>query len=132
MAYTKDNITKTLKQILNDIEKLRKELTGYIVNGEAHRVITDIAIRIEELSLSMPMYSDVLSGLSRRLKLLSTLAQALHNQWKHIHSKRALGRVNYLDQHLSEVEGILRDIEERIKSGLIDKTEVKVIRRIVF
>jgi len=132
LAYTEDNITKTLRQILNDIERLRKELTGYIVNGDAHRVITDIAIRIEELSLGIPTYSDVLSGLSRRLKLLSTLAQALHNQWKHIRSKRALGRINYLDQHLGEVEGILRDLEERIKSGLIDKTEVKVIRRIVF
>jgi len=132
LAYTEDNVTKTLRQILNDIERLRRELTGYIINGEAHRVIADIAVRIEELSLSIPTYSDVLSGLSRRLKLLSTLAQALHNQWKHVHSKRALGRVNYLDQHLSEVEGILRDLEEKIKSGSIDKTEIKVIRRIVF
>lgn len=122
-----------LKRTVNDISRLRKGLVGYIISGEAHRVIMDIASNIEELALVIPGYTELLLGLSRRLRLLSTLAQALHNQWKHVHSKRALGKANYLDQHLGEIERTLREIQETLRVGTIAETgEVQVIRRIIF
>lgn len=129
----REDYVEELNKTVNDVSRLRKNLTGYIISGEAHRVLVDIASRVEGLALAIPRHTELLLGLSRRLKLLSTLAQALHNQWKHVHSKRALGKVNYLDQHLGEIERTLREIHEMLRTGVVaDVREIQVIRRIMF
>ncbi len=120
-----------LRKVIDSISRLRRELVAHLMSASADKVLEEASLEIESLALTTTMFYDELMGISRRLKLLATLAQALQNQWKHIHSKRILGRANYLDQHLSEVERKLRDIEERFEKGYYVR-EIQVIRRILY
>ncbi len=131
MQETINKSLDKLRKVIDSISRLRRELIAHLMSASADKVLEEASTEIEALALTTTMFYDELMGISRRLKLLATLAQALQNQWKHIHSRRVLGRANYLDQHLSEVERKLRDIEERFEKGYHVK-EIQVIRRILY
>ncbi len=124
-------LANSLKNIISRLEELRKNLTSHIMEGDAASILEELSTKLSVIALDNSMYAEDLNGLARRLKLLSTLAHALHNQWRHIHSKRVFGRVNYLDEHLRnvvmELESILEDI--RVKKTI---RRIEVVRRIVF
>ncbi len=131
MQETINKSLDKLRKVIDSISRLRRELIAHLMSASVDKVLEEASVEIEALALTTTMFYDELMGISRRLKLLATLAQALQNQWKHIHSRRVLGRANYLDQHLSEVERKLRDIEERFEKGYHVR-EIQVIRRILY
>ena len=120
-----------LEAIITRLEELRKSLVSHIVEGDASSILDELSSKLSILALEYTSYTEELIGLARRLKLLSTLAQALHNQWKHIHSRRVFGRVNYLDEHLGMVIFELRNIVEEVKSKKVIR-RIDIIKRIVF
>ena len=126
-----ESIVNSLKNIISRLEELRRNLTSHIMEGDAANILEELSIRLSAIALDNSIYAEDLNGLARRLKLLSTLAHALHNQWRHIHSKRVFGRVNYLDEHLRNVIVELEDILEDIR---VKKTirRIEVVKRIVF
>lgn len=121
----------TLESIISRLEELRKNLTNHVIEGDAAKILEDLSTRLLALALEYSNYAEDLNGLARRLKLLSTFAQALHNQWKHIHSRRVFGRINYLDEHISTV---ILELENIIEELRVKKTirRIEVVRRIVF
>ncbi len=123
--------TDSLESVISKLEELRKNLTSHIVGGDAASILEDLSTRLSLLALEYTSYAEDLNGLARRLKLLSTFAQALHNQWKHIHSRRVFGRINYLDEHLSTVIFELKNIVEEARTKKIIR-RIGVVKRIVF
>ncbi len=121
----------TLESIISRLEELRKNLTNHIIEGDAAKILEDISTKLSLLALEYTSYAEDLNGLARRLKLLSTFAQALHNQWKHVHSRRVFGRINYLDEHISTVILELKNIVEEVRTKKIIR-RIEVVRRIVF
>ena len=123
--------SNSLESVISKLEELRKNLTSHIVEGNAASILEDLSTRLSLLALEYTGYAEDLNGLARRLKLLSTFAQALHNQWKHIHSRRVFGRIIYLDEHLSTVIFELKSIAEETRAKKIIR-RIEVVKRVVF
>ncbi len=121
----------SLESVISRLEELRRSLTSHIIEGDAARILEDLSTRLSLLALVYTDYTEDLNGLARRLRLLSTFAQALHNQWRHIHSKRVFGRINYLDEHINSVIFELRNMVEEMRTKKVIR-RIEVVRRIVF